>query len=139
MTNKYLAVISFVFGLELFLISLALGFKHFLVAIAIVLMQDLACLVLVSVTVILDKVFKKAIARVAMVAAAASVLFFGHGGHETLSVIKGFLDRMLVDECSQEFLIKFEGAGLCNLVSCVDCNYRWRWFNAIHEYLSETL
>ena len=80
------------------------------VAFARVLVEHLARLVPVIVELLLDVLSEEALRRVSMVAAAASILFLGHGGNESLGLVEGLLHRLLPDQALQELLVELESA-----------------------------
>ena len=54
-------------------------------------------------------------------------------------MLEGLLNRVLVDQRFDEFLVEFERTGLSNLISCVDGNDSWRWLNAFDKDITEAL
>ena len=55
-----------------------------------------------------------------MVATAAPVLLLRHGGDKIFCLVKSVQYGRPPDQALEEFLIEFESARLCYLISCVD-------------------
>ena len=106
-------------------------------AFALILMQDLAGRVPVAVTLFLDVFAEEALRCMGVVATATPVVFLGHSRHESFRLVEGLLHCVVANQALQEFLVEFERARLCNLVSCVDRYHSWCGVDTSYEHLSK--
>ena len=143
-TEKLLVVLTAVLvtdvGLRLVsLLLLILGCQELGVAVTRVLMEALTSLVPIVIALLLDVFSEQALWGVPVVATAAPVLLLWHGSDKIFCLAESVLYGRSPDQALEEFLIEFESARLCDLISCVDSDDCWGWIDTLDQDFSEFL